>query len=30
MDPGTWPRTADKTSITGSNPRGCPKKTWLK
>ena len=25
----TWPRKVDKTIVTGNNPRGCPRKTWL-
>ena len=29
MDPDTWPRKVDKTIVTGNNPRGCPRKTWL-
>ena len=29
MDPDTCPRKVDKTVITGNNPRGCPRKTWL-
>ena len=29
MDPDTWPRKVDKTIITGNNPRGNPRKTWL-
>ena len=29
MDPDTWPRKVDKTIVTGSNPRGHPRKTWL-
>ena len=27
--PDTWPRKVDKTIVTGNNPRGCPRKTWL-
>ena len=29
MDPDTWPKKVDKTIVTGNNPRGCPRKTWL-
>ena len=29
MDPDTWPRKVDKTIVTGNNPRGRPRKTWL-
>ena len=29
MDPDTWPRKVDKTIVTGNNPRGSPRKTWL-
>ena len=29
MDPDTWPRKVDKTIVTGNNPRGYPRKTWL-
>ena len=29
MDPDTWPKKVDKTIVTGSNPRGRPRKTWL-
>ena len=25
----TWPGKVDKTIVIGSNPRGCPRKTWL-
>ena len=25
----TWPRKVGKTIVTGNNPRGCPRKTWL-
>ena len=25
----TWPRKVDKTIVTGHNPRGRPRKTWL-
>ena len=27
--PDTWPRKVDKTIVTGNNPRGRPRKTWL-
>ena len=29
MDSDTWPRKVDKTIVTGNNPRGRPRKTWL-
>ena len=29
MDPDTWPRKVDKTIVTGNNPRGRPRKSWL-
>ena len=29
VDPDTWPRKVDKTIVTGNNPRGRPRKTWL-
>ena len=29
MDPDTWPPKVDKTIVTGNNPRGHPRKTWL-
>ena len=29
MDPDTWPSKVDKTIVTGNNPRGGPRKTWL-
>ena len=29
MDPNTWPRKRDKKIATGSNPRDCPRETWL-
>ena len=29
MDPDTWPGKVDKTIVTGNNPRGRPRKTWL-
>ena len=29
MDPDTWPRKVGKTIVTGNNPRGRPRKTWL-
>ena len=29
MDADTWPRKGLKTIVTGSNPRGRPRKTWL-
>ena len=29
MDLDTWPRKVDKTIVTGNNPRGRPRKTWL-
>ena len=29
MDPDTWSRKVDKTIVTGNNPRGRPRKTWL-
>ena len=29
MDPDTWPSKVDKTIVTGNNPRGHPRKTWL-
>ena len=29
MDPDTWPRKVDRTIVTGNNPRGRPRKTWL-
>ena len=30
MDSDTWPRKVDKTIVTGSNARGCLRKTWYK
>ena len=29
MDPDTWPRKMGKTIVTGNNPKGHPRKTWL-
>ena len=29
MDPDTWPRKVDKAIVTGNNPRGRPRNTWL-
>ena len=29
MDPDTWPKKVDKTIVTGNNPTGRPRKTWL-
>ena len=29
IDPDTWSRKVDKTIVTGNNPRGRPRKTWL-
>ena len=29
MDPDKLPRKVDKTIVTGNNPRGRPRKTWL-
>ena len=29
IDPDTWLRKVDKTIVTGNNPRGHPRKTWL-
>ena len=29
MNPDIWPRKVDKTIVTGNNPRGHPRKTWL-
>ena len=29
MDPDTWPSKVDKTIVTGNNPSGRPRKTWL-
>ena len=29
MDPDTWPRNVDNTIVTGGNPRGHPRKTWV-
>ena len=29
MDPDTYPRKVENIIVTGSNPRGCPRKTWM-
>ena len=29
MDPGTYPRKVENIIVTGSNPRGRPRKTWM-
>ena len=29
MDPDIWPRKVDKTIVTGNNPRGNPRNTWI-
>ena len=29
MDPDTYPRKVENIIVTGSNPRGRPRKTWM-